>query len=387
MTETQTTLGVVAESGADERRVALVPKVIAPLVKSGVAVVVEAGAGERALLPDELYTEAGATIGDAWASDIVIKVAPPTADEVAKLHSGQTLIGFLAPRNADNAIGALKEAGVQAFALEAVPRISRAQAMDALSSQGNVAGYKAVLLAASESTRFFPMLTTAAGTVKPATVLVLGVGVAGLQALATAKRLGGKTTGYDVRPEVADQVRSVGAQWLKLGDEDLAAAGEGGYARELTDDERAQQQKALEDAIAGFDVVITTALVPGRPAPRLVTAAAVEAMKPGSVVVDLAGETGGNCELTEPGQTVVKHDVTIASPLNLPATMPEHASELYSKNIVALLDLLITDGKLAPDFEDEVVAGSCVTRADDETVRRSSDANAEERRNQTGKDA
>jgi proton-translocating NAD(P)+ transhydrogenase subunit alpha len=387
MTETQTTVGVVAESGADERRVALVPKVIAPLVKGGIAVIVEAGAGERALLPDELYTEAGATIGDAWAADIVIKVAPPTADEVAKLHSGQTLIGFLAPRNADNAIGALKEAGVQAFALEAVPRISRAQAMDALSSQGNVAGYKAVVLAASESTRFFPMLTTAAGTVKPATVLVLGVGVAGLQALATAKRLGGKTTGYDVRPEVADQVRSVGAQWLSLGDKDVAAAGEGGYARELTDEERAQQQKALEDAIAGFDVVITTALVPGRPAPRLVTAAAVEAMKPGSVVVDLAGETGGNCELTEPGQTVVKHDVTIASPLNLPATMPEHASELYSKNIVALLDLLVTDGKLAPDFEDEVVAGSCVTRVGDEAVRRSSGANAEERRNQTEGDA
>jgi len=385
MTETQTTVGVVAESGADERRVALVPKAIAPLVKGGIAVVVESGAGERALLPDELYTAAGATIGDAWAADIVIKVAPPTADEVAKLHSGQTLIGFLAPRNADNVIGALKEAGVQAFALEAVPRISRAQAMDALSSQGNVAGYKAVVLAASESTRFFPMLTTAAGTVKPATVLVLGVGVAGLQALATAKRLGGKTTGYDVRPEVADQVRSVGAQWLSLGDKDVAAAGEGGYARELTDEERAQQQKALEDAISGFDVVITTALVPGRPAPRLVTAAAVEAMKPGSVVVDLAGETGGNCELTEPGQTVVKHDVTIASPLNLPATMPEHASELYSKNITALLDLLLTDDKLAPDFEDEVVAGACVTR--DGAVHRSSGANAEERRNQTGKDA
>jgi NAD(P) transhydrogenase subunit alpha len=206
------------------------------------------------------------------------------------------------------------------------------------------------------------MLTTAAGTVKPATVLVLGVGVAGLQALATAKRLGARTTGYDVRPEVADQVRSVGAQWLKLGGEDLAASGEGGYARELTEQERADQQKALEKAITGFDVVITTALVPGRPAPRLVTAAAVEGMKPGSVVIDLAGETGGNCELTEPGRTVVKHAVTIASPLNLPATMPEHASELYSKNITALLDLLIKDGKLAPDFGDEVVAAACVSR-------------------------
>jgi NAD(P) transhydrogenase subunit alpha len=360
MTNTQTTVGVVAESGADERRVALVPKAVAPLVKSGVAVVVESGAGERALLPDELYTEAGATIGDAWAADIVVKVAPPTGQEVGRLRDGQTLIGFLAPRNADNQIDALKTAGVQAFALEAIPRISRAQVMDALSSQANVAGYKAVLLAASESTRFFPMLTTAAGTVKPATVLVLGVGVAGLQALATAKRLGGRTTGYDVRPEVADQVRSVGANWLDLG---IDAAGEGGYARELSEAEREQQQQALEQAITGFDVVITTALVPGRPAPRLVTAAAVEGMKPGSVVVDLAGETGGNCELTEPDQTVVKHDVTIVAPVNLTATMPEHASELYSKNITALLELLITDGALTPDFDDEVVAESCVTRA------------------------
>jgi NAD(P) transhydrogenase subunit alpha len=234
--------------------------------------------------------------------------------------------------------------------------------MDALSSQANVAGYKSVLLAASESTRFFPMMTTAAGTVKPATLLVLGVGVAGLQALATAKRLGAKTTGYDVRPEVADQVRSVGAQWLDLGNSAVTAAGGGGYARELTDAERAQQQKALEEAITRFDVVITTALVPGRPAPRLVTAAAVEGMKPGSVVVDLAGETGCNCELTEPGQTVVKHGVTICSPLNLPASMPEHASELYAKNVTALLELLITDGALAPDFDDEVVAASCVTR-------------------------
>ena len=231
--------------------------------------------------------------------------------------------------------------------------------MDALSSQGNVAGYKAVVLAASESTRFFPMLTTAAGTVKPATLLVLGVGVAGLQALATAKRLGARTTGYDVRPEVADKVRSVGAQWLDVG---IDAAGEGGYARELTDEELAQQQKKLEEAIGTFDVVITTALVPGRPAPRLVIAAAVQGMKAGSVVIDLAGETGGNCELTEPGRTVVKHGVTIASPLNLPATMPEHASELYAKNITSLLELMITDGALVPDFDDEVISASCVTR-------------------------
>jgi len=369
MTETQTasaaesgpacTVGVVAESGADERRVALVPKAVATLVSQGVSVVVESGAGDRALLPDGLYTAAGATIGDAWGCDVVVKVAPPSAAEVARLRSGQTLVGFLAPRNADNQIAALKAAGVQAFAVEAIPRISRAQVMDALSSQANVAGYKSVLLAASESTRFFPMLTTAAGTVKPASVLVLGVGVSGLQALATAKRLGAKTTGYDVRPEVADQVRSVGAQWLNLG---IDAAGEGGYARELTEEERARQQQKLEEAIGGFDVVITTALVPGRPAPRLVTAEAVRGMKPGSVVVDLAGETGGNCELTEPGQTVVRHGVTITSPLNLPATMPEHASELYAKNLTSLLELLIKDGVLAPDFADEVVEASCVTR-------------------------
>ncbi|MBP2187164.1 NAD(P) transhydrogenase subunit alpha [Nocardia goodfellowii] len=335
------------------------PKIIPSLTKQGVEVVVEAGAGLGALIPDDAYVAAGASIGDPWSAEVVVKVAPPSDAEVAKLSDGQTLIGFLAPRNAENQIGALKAAGVQAFAVEAIPRISRAQVLDALSSQANVAGYKAVLLAASESTRFFPMLTTAAGTVKPATVLVLGVGVAGLQALATAKRLGGRTTGYDVRPEVADQVRSVGAQWLDLG---IDAAGEGGYARELTDEEKAKQQQALEDAIKGFDVVITTALVPGRPAPRLVTAAAVEGMKPGSVIVDLAGETGGNCELTEPGQTVVKHEVTICSPLNLPATMPEHASELYSKNIAALLELMLVDGKLAPDFGDQVLADSCVTR-------------------------
>ncbi len=357
----KTTIGVVKESGEGERRVALVPKAVHTLAGRGLSVVVEAGAGEGALLPDDLYTEAGATIGDAWGADVVVKVAPPTADEVARLRCGQTLIGFLAPRDADNQIAALKEAGVQAFALEAIPRISRAQAMDALSSQANVAGYKAVLVAASEATRFFPMLTTAAGTVKPATALVLGVGVAGLQALATARRLGARTSGYDVRPEVAEQVRSVGAQWLDLG---IDAAGEGGYARELTDEERAEQQKKLEEAIKGFDVVITTALVPGRPAPRLVTAEAVAGMAPGSVVVDLAGEAGGNCELTEPGRTVVKHDVTIASPLNLPATMPEHASELYSKNITALLELMVKDGEFAPDFDDEIVAAACVTRGE-----------------------
>jgi len=355
-------VGVPRESAAGERRVALVPKVVEKLRSRGVEILVEAGAGLGALIPDDLYTDAGATIGDPWSAEVVVKVAPPDADELTRLRSGTTLIGFLAPLTAPETTAALREAGVQAFAMESIPRISRAQSMDALSSQANVAGYKAVLLAAERSTRFFPMLTTAAGTVKPATALVLGVGVAGLQALATAKRLGARTTGYDVRPEVADQVRSLGAQWLDVG---IDAAGEGGYARELTDDERVEQQQRLTEAISSFDVVITTALVPGRRAPTLVTAEAVKGMRPGSVVVDLAGEAGGNCELTEPGEVVVRHDVTIASPLNLPATMPEHASELYSRNVSALLELMLDEnGALAPNFDDEVLAKSCVTRVE-----------------------
>ena len=354
----RTRVGVPRESGAGERRVAMVPKAVERLVGKGIEIIVEAGAGTGALLPDELYVAAGASIGNPWDADVVVKVAPPTDEEIDRLRPGSVLIGFLAPLGKPEIVGKLAEAGVTAFAMESIPRISRAQSMDALSSQANVAGYKAVLLAADRSTRFFPMLTTAAGTVKPATVLVLGVGVAGLQALATAKRLGGRTTGYDVRPEVADQVRSLGAQWLDLG---IEAAGEGGYARALTEDERAEQQKRLEKAITGFDVVITTALVPGRKAPILVTAAAVQGMKAGSVVVDLAGETGGNCELTEPGEVVIRHDVTIAAPLNLPAGMPEHSSELYSRNVSALLELMIDDkGGLAPDYSDEIVAKSCV---------------------------
>src|SRR5471030_1562131 len=228
--------------------------------------------------------------------------------------------------------------------------------MDALSSQSNVAGYRAALLGAQQIGRFYPMLMTAAGTIPPAKVLVLGAGVAGLQALATARRLGAQTTGYDVRPEVAEQVRSLGASWLDLG---IEAAGEGGYARELNDEERARQQQALTDAIKGFDVVITTALVPGRPAPRLVTAEDVEGVKPGSVVVDLAGEAGGNCELTQPGETVIRHDVKIVSPLNLPASMAEHSSQLFARNVLALLELFIgDDGSLALDFEDEIVRRS-----------------------------
>src|SRR3954468_9139919 len=355
-------LGVPQETGEGETRVALVPEVVKKLVGKGLDVRVQPGAGARALIPDEAFAEAGAELSDdVWSADVVLKVAPPSSDEIAKLGQGSVLVGFLNPLGAPQNAKALADAGVTAFAVEAIPRISRAQSMDALSSQSNVAGLKSVILAAESLPRFFPMLMTAAGTIPPAKVLVLGAGVAGLQALATAKRLGAKTTGYDVRPEVAEQVKSLGAQFLDLG---LEAAGEGGYARELTDEERARQQQALTDAIKGFDVVITTALVPGRPAPELVTAEAVEGMKPGSVIVDLAGETGGNCALTEPGQTVVRHDVKIIAPLNLPASMAEHSSQLFARNVLALLELFVgEDGSLRLDFDDEVVAGACIVRA------------------------
>jgi H+-translocating NAD(P) transhydrogenase subunit alpha len=368
-------IGVPKETAAGEHRVALVPEVVSKLGAKGLDVLVQSGAGADALLPDAAYAEAGAQIigtperpgagghldlAEVWGADVVVKIAPPDAEEIRCLGSGSILIGFLAPLSSPQTTRALADAGATAFAMEAIPRISRAQAMDALSSQSNVAGYRAALLGAEQMGRFYPMLMTAAGTIPPAKVLVLGVGVAGLQALATAKRLGARTTGYDVRPEVAEQVQSLGAQWLDLG---LEASGEGGYARELTEAERATQQQALTDAIKGFDVVITTALVPGRPAPRLVTAEAVEGMKAGSVIVDMAGEAGGNCELTEPGETVVRHDVKILSPLNLPAGMPEHSSQLFARNVQALLELLVgEDGSLHLDFDDEIVSGACIVR-------------------------
>jgi NAD(P) transhydrogenase subunit alpha len=357
-------IGVPKESATREHRVALVPEVVGKLKAKGVDVLVQRGAGADALLPDEEFEQAGASLTDdareVWGSDVVVTITPPAPEQIAALGGSSIVIGFLAPLTSPESTRALAEAGVTALAMEAIPRISRAQSMDALSSQSNVAGYRAALLGAQEIGRFYPMLMTAAGTIPPAKVLVLGVGVAGLQALATAKRLGARTTGYDVRPEVAEQVSSLGAQWLDLG---LEASGEGGYARELTDEERARQQQALTDAIKGFDVVITTALVPGRPAPKLVTEEAVEGMKPGSVIVDLAGEAGGNCELTEPGETVVRHDVKIVAPLNLPATMAEHASQLFARNVLALLELIVAeDGSLNLDFEDEVIAGACVVR-------------------------
>jgi NAD(P) transhydrogenase subunit alpha len=357
-------IGVPKENAAGEHRVALVPEVVGKLKAKDLEIVVQSGAGADALLDDDAYTDAGARVTDdaheVWGSDVVVTIAPPDPEQIRSLGAGSILIGFLAPLTSATTTRALADAKATAFAMEAIPRISRAQSMDALSSQSNVAGYRAALLGAEEIGRFYPMLMTAAGTIPPAKVLVLGVGVAGLQALATAKRLGARTTGYDVRPEVAEQVESLGAQWLDLG---LEAAGEGGYARELTDEERARQQQALTDAIKGFDVVITTALVPGRPAPRLVTAEAVEGMKAGSVIVDLAGEAGGNCELTEPGETVIRHEVKIVSPLNLPASMAEHASQLFARNVLALLELFVgEDGALKLDFDDEIVTGACVVR-------------------------
>jgi NAD(P) transhydrogenase subunit alpha len=357
-------IGVPRETAAGEHRVALVPEVVGKLQAKGLDVLVQAGAGADAMLTDAAFKEAGATITDdaaeVWHSDVVVTIAPPDPQAIRGLGSGSILIGFLAPLTSPQTTRALADAKATAFAMEAIPRISRAQSMDALSSQSNVAGYRAALLGAEEMGRFYPMLMTAAGTIPPAKVLVLGAGVAGLQALATAKRLGARTTGYDVRPEVAEQVESLGAQWLDLG---LEASGEGGYARELSDEERARQQQALTDAIKGFDVVITTALVPGRPAPKLVTAEAVEGMKPGSVIVDLAGEAGGNCELTEPGETVIRHDVKIVSPLNLPASMAEHSSQLFARNVLALLELFVgEDGALSLDFDDEIVKGACIVR-------------------------
>ena len=325
-------VGVPRETAAGERRVALVPETVKRLTGGGFEITVEPGAGESASFPDGEYESAGATLADdPYTADAVVKVQAPSADESARLREGQIVIGFLQPLTDREGVERLGERGVVAFAMESIPRITRAQAMDALSSQATVAGYKAALLAADRLPKFFPMLMTAAGTVAPAKVLVLGAGVAGLQAIATARRLGAVVSGFDVRPIVREQVESLGASFLDLGviGEETA----GGYARELSEEEQRRQQEALETRVPEFDAVITTALVPGRPAPRLIPASAVAAMRPGSVIVDLAAEAGGNCELTEPGEAVVREDVTIVGYTNLASTMPFHASQLYSRRL------------------------------------------------------
>ena len=354
-------IGVPTETAPGERRVALVPEAVRRLVQKGHEVLVEHGAGAGASLPDAAYEEAGARIvDDAFAADVVVKVQKPRDEELDRFADGTVLVGLLQPLTDPERVERLAARGVTAFALESVPRITRAQAMDALSSQATVAGYKAVLVAADRLPKFFPMLTTAAGTVRPAKVLVLGAGVAGLQAIATARRLGAQVFGFDIRPVVREQVESLGARFLDLGV--VGQETEGGYARELTPEEQARQQEELERRLPEFDVVVTTALIPGRPAPRLIPAAAVEAMAPGSVVVDLAAEAGGNCELTEPGAVVVRGGVTIVGETNLPSTMPVHASQLYARNVVSLLEHLAPEGELKLDFDDEITAGACVTR-------------------------
>jgi NAD(P) transhydrogenase subunit alpha len=355
-------IGVPKESARDELRVALIPDVVRSLTENGVDVVVQAKAGEGSGHPDAEYKDAGAKIGVAWNADVVAKVGLPTAAEIKKLKKGQVLIGHLAPLTSVRTNKALATAKVTAFAMEAIPRITRAQAMDALSSQANVAGYAATLLAAREAGRFFPMMTTAAGTVAPAKVLVLGAGVAGLQAIATAKRLGAVVTGFDIRRAAWEQIASLGGRPLEL-DFIPDAEAEGGYARPLTDEENEQVREALAENAARQDVIITTAQIPGRPAPTLLTKQAVANMRTGSVIVDLAGDSGGNCELTEGGKTVVsKNGVKVIAPVNLPSDMAAHASQLYAKNVENLLGLLVDDdGNLNLDFEDEVVDAACIT--------------------------
>jgi NAD(P) transhydrogenase subunit alpha len=357
-------VGVPKETAHGERRVALVPEAVRRL--TDVDAVVESGAGEAAGFADRDYVEAGATIGDPWAAEIVVKVAKPSAAEVELLGDGRALIAFLQPLADPAGIERLAERGVVAFAMESIPRITRAQPMDALSSQSTVAGYRAAVIAADRLPKFFPLLMTAAGTVAPAKVLVLGAGVAGLQAIATARRLGAVVAGFDVRPVVREQVESLGATFLDLGIRGEET--EGGYARELTPEQQTEQQRALEERLPEYDVVITTALIPGRPAPTLIPASAVSAMRLGSVIVDLAAEAGGNCELTVPGEEVVREGVTIVGATDLASTMANHASQLYARNVSALLQHLAPGGELSLDWSDEITAGACVTRREEVAV-------------------
>jgi H+-translocating NAD(P) transhydrogenase subunit alpha len=344
--------------------VALVPETVGRLATAGFEIAVERGAGTAAGFVDDAYAAAGATVVGAETlldgADSIVRVARPSAADIERLPAGIVLIGFLAPLEDPEGVERLRRRGVTAFAVESIPRITRAQPMDALSSQSTVAGYKAAVLAADRLQKLFPLLMTAAGTIAPAKVLVLGAGVAGLQAIATARRLGAVVSAFDVRPVVREQVESLGATFLELGVEGEETAG--GYARELTPDEQERQRLALAERVPEYDAVITTALVPGRPAPRLIPQAAVERMRHGSVIVDLAAETGGNCELTEQGEIVERHGVTLIGLTNLPSLMAADASRLYARNVAALLQHLAPGGELALDFEDEITAGACVTR-------------------------
>lgn len=352
-------VGVPKETMAGERRVALVPDAIAKLVKDGHTVVVEAGAGVAAGFPDDAYRTAGATLGEAWSADVVCKVQKPSPAEVAKLREGAALIGVLQAATSADVLQLLAKRRTTAFSLELLPRITRAQPMDVLSSQATVAGYKAVLLAAETVPKFFPMLVTAAGTLPPARVLILGAGVAGLQAIATARRLGAIVSAFDVRPAVKEQVESLGAKFLVM-EQQVEAEGTGGYAKELSEDQHRRELEFLARGVKDADVVISTAAIPGKRAPILVTRAAVDGMRPGSVIVDLAAETGGNCELTQAGKTVDHQGVTILGPVNLPATLPLHASQMYARNVTSFLGHVVKDGTLQLDFADEITKGACV---------------------------
>src|SRR6516162_1453411 len=354
-------IGALRESAPRETRVSLVPEVTDKLLREGARVLLQRAAGERAGFPDAFYK------GVAWAdseaevlqgADVVLAVQPPTLTQIAQLRSSAVVVGFMQPYARAAEVRALKERGVTSFAMELVPRISRAQSMDALSSQASIAGYKAVLIAASELQKFLPMLTTAAGTIRPAQVLVIGAGVAGLQAIATARRLGAVVEAYDVRGATREQVRSLGARFVETG---VSAEGAGGYARELSAEEKAKQQEVLDARIAAADAVISTAAVPGRAAPRIISRAAVERMRPGAVVVDLAAEQGGNCELTRAGETVEHQRVKIVGPVNLAAELAYHASEMYARNLYNFLKPAVVKGELVIDWNDEVFAQSCLT--------------------------
>ena len=345
-----------------ERRVALVPGVAEQLTKLGLQINIESGAGCAAFYRDQDYTTAEIAENRTTlltTADIVLTVSPLVPEDVALLRAGTTVIGLLHPHEFDDRICALRDGNITSFAMELIPRISRSQNMDVLSSQASIAGYKAALMAANRTARFFPMLTTAAGTIRPAKVLVIGVGVAGLQAIATAKRLGAIVEAYDVRPETREQVESLGAKFV---DVQVNAVGEGGYARELSEQEKQQEMEVLARHVAAADAIISTAAVPGRPAPKIITSAMVDDMKPGAVIIDLAAYSGGNCELTIPGESFGHDLVMIYGPLNVPAMMPVHASEMYAKNLFNFMSLIIHDGAFNPDWEDEIVAASVLTR-------------------------
>src|SRR6516225_9792713 len=355
------TIGALRESAPRETRVSLVPEVTDKLIRDGAGVLIERAAGERAGYPDALYKGVNWSDGASGvlqAADVLLTVQPLTLDQIAQLRTSAVVVGFMQPYARAAEVRALRERGVTSFAMELVPRISRAQSMDALSSQASIGGYKAVLIAASQLQKFLPMLTTAAGTIRPAQVLVIGAGVAGLQAIATARRLGAVVEAYDVRSATREQVRSLGAKFVDTG---VSAEGAGGYARELSAEEKAKQQEALDARVAAADAVITTAAVPGRPAPRLISRATVERMRPGSVVVDLAAEQGGNCELTRAGEIIEHQHVKIVGAVNLAAELAYNASEMYARNLYNFLKPALVKGELVIDWNDEVFAQSCLT--------------------------